>query len=285
MNLNYLDSFCLVVKTGSITKAAQKLHISQPALSLQIQELENIFQTVLLERSNKGVRPTEMGQLVFTYGQKILNLLKNLQKKIDLRRENLKVELFVGASSSIGNFALPCSIYIFKEKFPQHNIFIDISDTKTVLEKMMEGSISVGVVEGPLDISFKELKAANFKTKKIAHDELVVIAPYNSKWQDKNQITIQELKELPLILREKGSGIRETIEETLREKNISVEDLNITLELNSISAIISAVAAEKGVSILPKMALRKELRHRTLKALKVEGITFHHPIFLVHPPQ
>ncbi|RJX27923.1 MAG: LysR family transcriptional regulator [Dethiobacter sp.] len=285
MNLNHLDAFCLVVKTGSITKAAKKLHISQPALSLQIQDLEDNFQTVLLERSNKGVRATEMGQLVFNYGQKILNLTKNLQKEIDNHMNTVKEELFVGASSTIGNFALPCSIYIFKEKFSKNNIYLDISDTKNVVEKLIEGSINIGVIEGPLVNSFKELiKSEDLRVKKIAQDELVIVAPYNEEWQDKNEINRKELRELKLILREKGSGIRETIEETFLERNIPLNELNIVLELNSINAIVSAVTAERGTTILPKMALRKELRHRTLKGLKVEGLTFNHPIYLIYYP-
>lgn len=286
INLSNLEAFCLVVKTGSITKTSKKLHISQPALSLQIQDLENKFQAILLERSNKGVKPTEMGQLVYNYGTKILNLVENLQKEIEKHRKTQKEELHVGASSTLGNFSLPCSIYIFKEKFPQHQITLDVSDTKSVLDKLLEGSITLGVIEGPILNSFKEMvKIEGIKVKKIAQDELVLVAPYNSKWQDKHEVTKKELEQLKLILMEKGSGIRETIEDVFKDKSILLENLNVVLELNSITAIISAVAADRGTSILPKTALRKELRHRRLKALTVEGINFIHNIYLVYYPE
>ncbi len=283
MNLNHLQAFCLVVKTGSITKAAKKLHISQPALSLQIQDLENNLQTILLERSNKGVKPTEMGELVFSYGNKILNLKENMQKEIESYSNATMEELGVGASSTLGNFALPCSVYIFKENFPQHDIFLDISKTKTVVDKLLEGTIEIGVIEGPLINSLKELiLSEGLKVKKIAQDELTLIAPYNEQWQNTTEISREELFQLKFVLMDEGSGIRETIEETLQEKDILMGQLNIALELNSINAIVSAVAAEKGVSFLPKMALRRELRHRTLKAVKVQGITFPHSIYLIY---
>ena len=286
MNLNHLQAFCLVVKTGSITKAAKKLHISQPALSLQIQDLENSFQTVLLERSNKGVKPTEMGQLVFNYGNKIINLADNMHKEIESFTNATTEDLGVGASGTIGNFALPCSIYIYKENFPQHNIYMDISSTKNVMDKLLDRTIDIGVIEGPLLNSLEEtIKNEGMKVKKIAQDELTLIAPYNERWQNVNEINKEELFQLNFVLMNEGTGIRETIEEALMEKDIAVSQLQVALELNSINAIISAVAAERGVSVLPKMALRKELRHRTLKAVKVQEISFPHNIYLIYYPE
>lgn len=285
MNLNHLEAFCLVVKTGSITKAAKKLHISQPALSLQIQDLENDFEGTLLERSNRGVKPTELGEIVYNYGNKILNIAKNMEKEAESLRSNSTEQLTVAASSTIGNFALPCSIYIFKEKFPQHDISLDISDTNNVVDKLLEGSINIGVIEGPPVGPLKEtIQSEKLKVKKIAEDELVLVTPYSEEWKDRSEIEVDELLSLKLILREKGSGIRETIEETLLEHHLPEESLNIIFDLNSINAIISAVAADRGISILPKMALRKELRHRTLKAIKVKGITFKHNIYMLYYP-
>jgi len=284
MNLNQLEAYCLVVKTGSITKAAKKLHISQPALSLQIQDLENSFQVQLLDRSNKGVRPTKMGQIVFDYSSKILSQTANMRKEIESHRKIVTEELYIGASCTLGNYALPCSIYIFKEKFPQHNINLDITNTKNVVDKLLEGSINIGVIEGPLVNSLKEtIKSERLKIRKIGQDELVITAPYNDEWQNRNYITEEELSELKLILMEKGSGIRETIEEAISGVNIPWENLNVVLELNSINAVISAVIAKKNISILPKMALRKEFRHRTLKALNMDGLKLAHNIYLIYP--
>ena len=285
MNISHLEAFCLAVKTGSITKTARLLHISQPALSLQIQDLENSLQTILLARNNKGVSPTAMGEIVFNYSTKIIKLAENMRKEIDRLKEDVLEDLIVGASCTVGNFALPCSIYIFKEEFEAHDISLHISSVEDVLEKLISGSISVGVIEGSVSGYLKEIiKAEGLQSKRIARDELVLIAPYD-EWEHVSEISKDELSELAFIFREKGCGIRETIEETFMKNDIDMDDLNIRLELNSTNAIISSVAAGNGVSILPKMALRKELRHRTLKALKIKDITFAHNIYLLISPQ
>ena len=285
MNINHLEAFCLAVKTGSITKTARQLHISQPALSLQIQELENNMKTILLARNNRGVTPTAMGEIVFNYSTKIINLAENMKKEIERLKEDVLEDLVVGASCTVGNFALPCSIYIFKDDYEEHDISLHISSVEDVLDKLISGSINVAVIEGPISGQLKDtIKAEGLQSKKIARDELVLVAPYG-EWKDINEIDKGKLSELAFIFREKGCGIRETIEEVLDKNGIDMDDLNIRLELNSTNAIISSVAAGNGISILPKMALRKELRHRTLKALKIEGITFSHNIYLLYSPQ
>ncbi len=284
MNISHLEAFCLAVKTGSITKTSRLLHISQPALSLQIQDLENNLQTILLARNNKGVTPTAMGEIVFNYSTKIIKLAENMRKEIDRMKEDVLEDLVVGASCTVGNFALPCSIYIFKEEFEAHDISLHISSVEDVLEKLASGSINVGVIEGSVSGHVKEIiKAEGLQSKKIARDELVLIAPYD-EWKDIDEISKEKMSELAFIFREKGCGIRETIDETLREHDIDLDELDVRLELNSTNAIISSVAAGNGISILPKMALRKELRHRTLKALKIKGISFTHNIYLLYSP-
>lgn len=285
MNISHLEAFCLVVKTGSITKTARLLHVSQPALSLQIQDLENHLQSILLARNNKGVTPTAMGEIVYNYSTKIARLADNMRREIERLKEDVLEDLAVGASCTVGNYALPCSIYIFKDQFEAHDISLCISSVEDVLEQLINGSISVAVIEGPLTAQLKELiESEKLMSKKIARDELVLVGAYDD-WQDRDEIGRDELNTLALIVREKGCGIRETIEETFAVNGIELVDLNVRLELNSTNAIISSVAAGNGVSILPKMALRKDLRHRTLKALRIEDITFIHNIYLLYAPQ
>lgn len=282
MNLSYLEAFCVVVKTGSISKAAQKLHISQPALSQQVRDLENYYQEILLNRTNRGVSPTEIGQLVYKYSQKMLNLAHNLEKEIEKHRNNAKQELTIGASTTIGGYALPCSIYILKERYPLHNIRLAINNSEGVVDKIIEGAVDFGMVEGPIKID--SLKSEGMEIQLIAKDELILIVPFTKEWEERQSVTLEELKSLPLILREKGSGIRKTFEETIKEHGINPDDLNTALELNDIAAIKSSVGADRGISMLPKMSIRKELRHRTLKSLEVEGVTFVHPLYIIYSP-
>ncbi len=282
MEFSSLKAFCIVVETGSISKAARKLFITQPALSVKIQGLEKYYQENLLERTNKGINPTETGLLVYNQGQKILTIMENIEKEIARNRRPVK-ELTVGAASTIGNYALPCTVYVFSERYPDYKISLDISNSENVVERVLNRTVEMGLVEGPLAEPLRNsLSQEGVKTKVIAHNELFLIVPFNERFKDANSITVEELKTLPLVVREKGSGIRGSVESALQEKGMVLEDLNIVLELNTINSIISAVAADKGVSLLPKMALRKELNYKMVKALPVEGISFHHNFTLLY---
>ncbi len=284
MDLNCLKSFCTVVEAGSISKAAKKLFMTQPALSVKIRELENQYQTKLLERSNIGVKPTETGLLVYKQGQKVLSLSDNIQREIE-KTKSIYQELSIGAANTIGNFALPCTLYIFKERNPNFNIKLSISNSEEVAEKILLQKVEMGLIEGPLSSEFKQsLSQEGIKTKKIAKSELILVVRNNKKWQDIDTISVKDFIKLPLIIRESGSGIRSTILKTLSDNEITINELNIILELNTINAITSTVAANKGVSLLPKMALRKELRHKILKAVKIEGLTFEHDFTLLYRP-
>ncbi|SHK23827.1 transcriptional regulator, LysR family [Anaerobranca californiensis DSM 14826] len=285
MNIEHLRSFSLVVKLGSITKAAKQLHVSQPALSLQIQELEKTFNSTLLNRTNKGVSPTPIGDLVYNYSQKVLQLTETLNKEISSLKNLESQEITVGASEAIGEFALPCSVYIFKEKFPKHEINVAICDTKCVIERVMEGTLPMGIVEGIINQDLlKNIKGEGLVLKKFGNDKLVIIAPYNNQWKTKESIPFEELKKHNIILQPKSSGVMMTLENTLKYFNHSTDELKCILKLSNISAIISSVTSEHGISILPRMAIRKELRHRTLKAINITDIDLVHPIHIIYNP-
>ncbi len=280
MNLNQITAFCTVVKAGSISKAAKHLHISQPALSIQVQDLEEYFQTKLLERSNRGVKVTPAGELVYSYGQRIISLSENLVQEINALSSLAEEEMNIGASSTIGGYALPCSIYIFKEKYPQSDVKMTIANTDEILEKTEDGVLDIGLIEGPYDKSL--LKQQKLIAKNICRDELVMITPANGEWTDKEVITLEELKTLPLVLREKGSGIRETVEKALEDNDISLDDCRLTMELSTLEAIKSCVEVGQGISLISRLAVRRELRHGTLKALQVEGISFPHYFTVIY---
>ncbi len=283
MNLNQIIAFCAVVKAGSISKAAKHLHLTQPALSVQIQDLEDYFQTKLLERTNKGVNPTAAGEVVFSYGQRITSLSENLFNEINTQKNVNNDLLAIGASTTIGGYALPCSIYAFREKYPKSIVKLTIGNTREIIEKTEDGIVDVGLVEGPIPENTLQGKLIG---KNICIDELVLITSDNNNSSfnitSGDFVTLEELRNLPLILREEGSGIRETIEKALGKNNVFMEELKIFMELNTIEAIKSSVEAGQGVSILSRLAIRKELRHESLKALKVEGISFAHNFTVIY---
>ncbi len=282
MDLSHLSTFCKVVEAGSISKAAKELFVSQPAISQKILELESHYQAQLLERTNKGVSPTETGLYVYGEAQKVIALLASIEREIELSRNPIE-ELVIGASSTVGNTALPCTLLIFKEHYPGFNITTDIGNTQQVIDKLLSRRVEIALVEGPVTARWHSiLQGEDVIVKKIAETELILTAAGNEPYLSATTMTLDDLKNAPLIIREEGSGIRATIEETLAKENLTIEDLNIIYEMNSSSSIKSAISSDMGLGLLPVMALRKELHHKILTKIKLKNVHFKHDFFLLY---
>ncbi|RKD29022.1 selenium metabolism-associated LysR family transcriptional regulator [Thermohalobacter berrensis] len=261
MNLQYLKAFFVTVKVNSISKAAKILHLTQPGLSMQIQSLEKELQVNLLKRSNKGVELTEAGKIVFDYANTILSLQENIERDL----ENLKTEkkqLLIGSCKALGEYALPCSIYVFKQDNKDLDINLEISNTDEVVENLLDRTVNIGLINDK--VNNKELKV-----EKITSDKLLLVT---SLPVVKDKISIDEITKLPLIFREKGSGTRRNILKTLKKHNITYEDLNIVYLLNSMEAIKTSVISGKGISFIPELSIKRELRDKTLKVIEIEGL-------------
>jgi LysR family transcriptional regulator, transcriptional activator of the cysJI operon len=282
MDLNHLSTFCTVVEAGSISRAAKELFVTQPAISLKIQELEDHYQVQLLDRTNKGITPTEIGLYLYSEAQKVIAMLANIEREIELTRNPIE-DLVVGASSTIGNSALPCTLLIFQKNFPGYSISIDLGNTKNIFEKILSRRVEIGLVEGPIEQEWKkQLLKEDVTVKKITQTKLVLIAGSNSQFSEIDAINIEGLRELPIIAREKGSGIRNTFEQTVTNKGLNLKDFNILYEMNTSNSIVSAVASGMGVALLPVMALRKELHHKILKAITIKNAQFRHDFYLLY---
>lgn len=285
MDMSRLQAFCTVVEAGSFTKAAKTLYVTQPSISVKIQELESFYQVKLLERNSKRVVPTESGSLLYEQGKKILLLAENIQKNIERLNNTNEGEILVGASCTIGNFALPCSVYLFKERFPRANITLSINNSATIVNNILNQSIKIGLIEGPVTKEVRdELLQEGIRVKRIINHELVLTAPKNDQWADIDEISVDELKSFPLIMREPGCGIRRTIEKTLMEQELPPDALNTVMQLDSTNAIISTISSDRGVSLLPRMAIRKELRYGILKKINIRETRFLHPFTLLYYP-
>lgn len=261
MNIQYLKSFFVTVKLNSISKASKVLHLTQPGLSMQIQSLEKDLGVSLLNRSNKGVELTEAGKIVFDYANTIISLQDNVERDLKNLKTNKK-NLIIGACKAVGEYALPCSIYVFKQDNKDVNIQLEISNTDEVINNIINRNVNIGILQS-------SSTNPNIKTQKITSDRLLLVTSLPLM---KDKITVQELKKLPLIFREKGSGVRKDIEDSLAGKDISIEDLNIIYELNSMEAIKASVISGKGISFIPELTIKKELREGTLKNIEIENL-------------
>ncbi|SNS11764.1 DNA-binding transcriptional regulator, LysR family [Anaerovirgula multivorans] len=271
MNLQYLKAFYVTVKLNSISKAAKELHLTQPGLSMQIQSLEKDLGVTLLTRSNKGVELTEAGTVVFDYANTILSMQDNIERDLQNLKTNKK-DLLIGSCKAVGEYALPCSIYIYKQDNRDVDISYNITNSQGVMNNLSDRTINLGIIH-----SYIERK--NITTEKITSDRLILVTSLPVL---KNKITLDELKMLPLIFREEGSGTRATIQQHLKPHHIKIEDLNIIYELNSMEAIKTSVISGKGISFIPELTIKRELRDKVLREIEIENITMKSDFYIAY---
>lgn len=274
MRLSYLEIFCVVAQVKSFSRAAKLLYLTQPTVSSQIQYMENFYGTQLFERTTQGVVLTEAGKVVHEYAKRLLDLHDEMEKQLDRVVHTNNPSLVVGASSSMGNYALPCSIYTFKEKFPEVDVKLEIANTEEIIRRVTGDSIDLGIVEGPVE-------APGLVSHKIFADEMVLIAPPQEPWLGMEYVPVDILKKEPFILREQGSGTRRVLERSLALVGLRIRDLNVAAEMSSIDAIKSAVESGLGVSMLSRLAVQKEIIKGMLVALPIENLSIKTDIHVV----
>lgn len=255
-----LRIFCTVAETKSFSKTSEIIHLTQPAVSIQIQALEEKYETKLFNRASNVVTLTPAGEILYKYAKEILALYASAEKAISRQTGLIKGSLMIGAGSNIGNYVLPSVITEFRNLHPKIKIFLLVDNTKRVKEMLNSGIIDVGIVEG--DIQKQKVCA-----KKLLTDELLLIVHPNHPLAKKKEVSISEVLKEPFILREPGSATRHMTEKFFSKYNISPHDLHITAVLGSTEAIKDAVENGLGVSIISKWAARKEHKLGTLKLL------------------
>lgn len=270
MNLEYLKSFYETVNQNSISKAAKELHLTQPALSLQLKNLEKELNAKLLIRSNKGVSLTDEGQVVYDYANTLLSIQGNIKRDLI----NLKQEvptLIIGSCKSVGEYALPCSIYTFKKLHKEVDINMQVSNSISVLNQLKNHEINIGIIQ------IDAVDYDDIVTKTIVSDELVLIGSYK---KDSTKIDLEELKQIPIILREDDSGSKIILQKALKEKNIDINELNIIYSLNSIEAIKSSIISKKGFAFLPKLSIMQELKENWVSIIDINDLDISFEYFI-----
>ncbi len=259
MDDHKLKVFCIVAETKSFSRASEIIRLTQPAVSLQIQALEEMYGTKLFNRSGCVITLTKAGEMLYKYAKEINSLYGAAEKEIGGVTGLVKGVISVGASSTIGNYILPSVISDFKRRYPKVGVHMHVGNTKNVVDFLNAGSVDVGLVEG--DVNKQKLKI-----EKLIPDEMVfVMSPYHHLAK-KSTVSIMELSKEPLIFREEGSGTRQAIEKYLSKHGISQQHLKISLIMGSTESIKNAVEEGMGTSILSKWAARKECKFGTIKA-------------------
>ena len=271
MNLWHLAIFHAVAESGSVSAGAAQLHVSQPAVTRQLRQLETALGSTLLDRLPRGVRLTESGTLLHDYAQRIFALEQEAEIAIREIRQLNTGELSIGASSTIGNYLLPPLLAEYRRRYPGVEISVEISNTHTIEANLLNRRLALGLTEGRL--ASPELHAEVF-----LQDQIVPIASARHPLTRQRRTSIQALLQETLLQRETGSGTRDFVDQMLQHRHLKFAR---AICLGSTEAIKKMVAAGGGVAFVSLLAIETELRARTLKILAVPELSRARPLHWV----
>ena len=272
-----LQVFHTVARLLSFTKAAETLHMTQPAVTFQVRQLEEHFNTRLFDRTHNRISLTDAGKQVFRVAAKIFEYYEEMEDAVRQVTGEISGALIIGASTTIAEYMLPAMLGDFKLKYPDVNVHLKVSNTDGIVGMVENNDIDLGVVEAP--VSNKNLVVTNCRM-----DQLVVIAPPDHELVGRESVGVTEILEYPFITREEGSGTREVFEDFLTQVGINPTELKITMELGSPEAIKGAVESRMGISVVSRATIAKELKLSSLCAVRLEPI-LERPFSFVHQKQ
>ena len=268
MNRNHLALFHAVAEAGSITAGAERLRISQPAVSKQIGELEEALGIRLFDRLPRGIRLTEAGVLLADYSRRMSVMEGDAERAIEELRGLKRGCLAIGASTTIGAYLLPQALVRFHQIYPGIELHLEIANTQVIQSALMDGTLEVGFTEG-------RILSDALETTVFQQDELVAIAPMGHALLSKKRVTARELCKWPFIMREQGSGTRQVVEAALGATRIS---LTPVMSLGSTEAIKRAVIAGVGVAIVSRLTISMELESGHIGIVPLKDLTINRPL-------
>jgi len=265
MDTRQLAAFCAVVERKSFSQAAERLGVTQPAVSLQVRSLEKRLGRTLLDRSGRRVEPTEAGLALYRGAQRMLAFEGQLIEELDAGEGGeLRGALEVGASTGPGSTVVPVLLCEFREDNPGVAVSLSISDTQSVVDRVAERELELGVVGAA-----RRHRGVVFEP--FFRDEVVLACPPGHRFAG-HTVSLEQLHEEPLIVMQEGAGVRQVIEDELRRAGTRLRDLEPRLELGLQESVKSAVAAGHGVTFISRAAIEADLAAGTLSSARVKGL-------------
>jgi DNA-binding transcriptional LysR family regulator len=273
MDTRQLAAFCAVVERKSFSQAAERLGVTQPAVSLQIRSLEQRLGRQLLDRSGRRVEPTEAGLRLYASAQRLLALEESLLEELSEDEEGaLTGTLELGASTGPGGTVVPLLLSEFQELHPELRVRLIVSDTQTVVDRVADRELELGIVGAG-----RRHRGVVFEP--FFRDEVVLACPPQHRFAGKT-ITLEQLESEPLIVMQEGAGVRQVIEDELRRAGKRLRDLDVRLELGLQESARSAVLAGHGVTFISRLAIEADLAAGRVATARVRGLDPVREIFL-----
>lgn len=278
--LDQLRILKAIATEGSFKRAADTLYISQPAVSLQVQNLERQMDVPLFDRGGRRAQLTEAGQLLLSYGEKVLTLCQETCRAIEDLQNLQGGTLLVGASQTTGTYLLPRMIGAFRQKYPDVAVQLQVHSTRRTSWSVANGQIDLALVGGEVPAELQE----TLNVYPYAEDELALVVAAEHPMAALETIAKEDLYKLNFIALDVQSTTRKVVDSVLTQYGIAPKRLKVEMELNSIEAIKTAVQSGLGAAFVSTTAIAKELQMKTLRQLKIDGIDVRRTLSLIVNP-
>ena len=274
LDIHRLKIFLKIAELKSFSRAAHELYLTQPTVSQHIAALEKFVGMPLFDRADREITLTRAGELLYGYARQIMTLQDDAVQALDHFKGKKSGHLVLGASTIPGEYILPPLLGDFKKLYPDIQITMRIADTAVIVQELLNRNIELGVVGG-------RIKDEHLHYAKLADDEQVLIVPRRHRWWGKKEVSLDELFQEPLVMREQGSGSRMSMELNLREAGINPGHMLVSAEMGSTAALKHAVRSGVGVAFISRRAVVDEVAHGLLKIITVSGHTFSRVFYVV----
>jgi LysR family transcriptional regulator, transcriptional activator of the cysJI operon len=265
--MDYRDNvFLAVAENLSFSKAAEELFISQPAVTNHIKELESKLNVTLFERKGNKIYLTEAGKITYNHLKPIRQFYRELEFDLERLNDTFKGTLRIGASSTISQYLIPKVIAAFYKRYPKIELYLLNGNSFEMEHKLLENEIDLALVEN-------EASQTNIKYIPFLDDEIVAVTGTNSVYAKRKLISAADFQELPIVLREKGSGTLQVIQNALAKQNIILDKLNIVIHLGSTEAIKNFLLDFDGIALVSEKSIEKELRLKEIVKISIKNIS------------
>lgn len=261
MDLNQLESFLKIAETGSVTRAAELLHLTQPAVTRQMAALERDLGVPILERSGRGIRLTRGGELLLDYAQRALALLEEGRQRIQDESQGESGRISIGAGVTTSIVQLPGWLRQLRETSPSAEIIVRTGESREVTQWVMDRELDLGIVTSPRQMP-------HLRVVPLFEEEIGLVAPGDHPLANR-RMKAAELESAPLILFPRGNGFRDFLEQTFAAQDVS---LRPKMENDSVEVLKSFVAMGLGMTFLPLAAARQELDSGALSLIRITGV-------------
>ncbi|UPK42169.1 selenium metabolism-associated LysR family transcriptional regulator [Paenibacillus pabuli] len=275
MNFHQLHIFYTVAEKGSFSAAAQALHMTQPAVTMQIQSLEDYFGTKLLHRSTKKIELSEAGRTLLPHAKRSVELVRQTDEAMSAFTQMLQGRLQLGASLTIGEYVLPRMLGPFARQYPDISIVMKVMNTTQIMDDILKHQLNFGLIEA-------QVHHPDMIVEPVMQDELKLVVPAGHALADHGEVELEDVLNYAFVLREKGSGTRQVMEDQLQKRNIDPQDMNVVMELGSTGAVKSAVEAGVGITMVSPSSVQHELALGLVHIVDIRGLEFKRQFYAIH---